>query len=165
MDWLVGTVVGAVVGFASALGVTECTRWRERASRKKDMARLLRHEIAFNKGLVRLVEAGIEKSKEKGQIKPHLFQPFPREIFGGSVGELALLPEQAREMVLQFYAYLHGLDFIQVEGYLRQTMLPPGEERPLEQSWAWVQGELLKGLKAARQAGDEALAALDKVLG
>lgn len=169
MEWLAGAVVGGVIGFisavVSAVGVTEYTARRERGRRRDDIAKLLKDEIAWNKRVVVSVAKDAAAAKETGEPMLHLHVPFRREILGACVNDLGLLPHRTRQPIQRFYIHLASLDFLQDEGYLRQTVYPTSEERPLEQVLEWLRDQLLKGLDDALEAGNEALAELEKLIG
>ena len=165
MEWLIGVVLGGVIGFVSALVVTEYTAWRERGLRKDHIAKLLKDEIASNKGLLAVVQEGLAAAKAAGEWKPHLHVPFRREIFGACVNDLALLPHPTRQSIQLLYSNLAGLDFVQDEGYLRQALFPPSDEHSEEKVLKWVQAQLEQGLSKALAEAEEALAELDKLIG
>lgn len=102
MEWLLGAVVGGVVGFASALVTTEYRAWRDQDPRKKDFARVLQSEISLGK-------EALEKGVQEGQLKRPARAAFTRDVYRGCIADLALLPEHTRYAVQNVYTCLDGV--------------------------------------------------------
>lgn len=171
MEWLVGALVGGVIGFiaafGSAVGVTEYTAWRERERRKDDVAKLLSSEVAANKRRLESAVSKVTQSMEEGQPKRMAGAPFVRAIFNTSVTDLALLPEVTRDAVLEFYACLDDVDLIVEEWRWLESRWPIGEKRPdaVMPAIEKMQRVFSERAERALQRADEMLTGLEKAIG
>lgn len=165
MDWLPGVMVGGIIGLISALVATEYTTSRDRQRRSTDIAKSLSSEISSNRPILEQILGRVERVKDEGQLARHLVGPFIRDAYSSCVGDLALLPKDTGVAVQLFYGRLANIQFIVYEGYLRETLLPPSEPRPPEETLKKLQDWLEKETKKVLQATDEALAGLEKLTG
>lgn len=165
MDWLPGVVVGGIIGLISALVATEYTTCRDRQRRSTDIAKSLSSEISSNRPILRQILTRVEKVKDEGRLARHFVSPFIRDVYSSCVGDLAFLPKDTGVAVQLFYGRLASIEFIEYQGYLQETLLPPSEPRPPEERLKQLQDWLEEWTKRALQAADEALAGLEKLTG
>ena len=165
MEWLLGALVGGAIGLGSALIVTEYRTWRERGIRKKDVAESLLTEITTNRKPLQDGFNAIKATKARGVPRRIIGAAFKRDIYRGQVGDLALLPKDARESVQNFYAWLADVEFVVYEGFMagRLRPLPDPAEPPdiLKKLNDWYLERADEALKAA----DKAIAELAKLTG
>ena len=163
MEWLLGALVGGLIGLISALTATEYTAWRGRRSAVKNMARSLRSEIALSKPIIEEIETELAHAMAEGRAGTALVRPFARDAFSAWAGDLGLLPADTVEAVQRFYNNLAGIESIVREAYLLYTRYPPSFEKPPRDALRPFHAWLAQGTKATLAAADEAVTALDKI--
>lgn len=157
MEWLLGALVGGLVGLGSALIVTEYTSWRARRIRKMDVAESLLTEITTNRQPLQDGFDAIKATKARGVPRRIIGAAFKRDTYRGHVGDLALLPRDTRKSVQNFYAWLADVEFVVYEGFLAGRLRPLTD--PAEPT------DILKKLDDwYLERADEALKAADKAL-
>lgn len=163
MEWVLGTLVGGAIGLGSALIVTEYATWRQRAIRKKDVVQSLRTEISSNRGALEQGAIEAKAAKERGQPRRFVGAAFKREVYNAHIGDLALLPEAAREQVQNFYAWLSDVEFVVYEGFLGGRLRPVVDPARPPDVLKALDDWYLERTGEALTAADKALAELAKV--
>lgn len=112
-DWLIGAVLGFVLGFLTS----ELNAWRERGRTKKALISTLYSEVRVNR---QQLEIAVGKAEEWGEGwgRPE-DRHFASSVYSASGIDLALLPRDIGEDVQCFYVALNDAASIvrQAEGW------------------------------------------------
>ena len=157
-DWLLGVVVGAMLGFVFGFLGTEIKTCRERSRTRADLAKSLSSEISVNRQVVLAGESNVREGMRL--VSP----PFERAVLTGCVGDIALLPRNARLTTLSFYGCLDGLETVVQEWRFLEEI--QGLDGPTVAYRAnYLQDWWLQLAEATVQRADEALGGLEKFTG
>ena len=116
-DWLIGVVIGAVLGF----GATEMKRLLERGRRRTDVAKLMRNEVAVNRE--KLVETLNSHKEAAGSGAWTLTSPFRYEAFNSCMPDLPLVGDDALLAIQTLYADLAHLERVPRDALSALTQL------------------------------------------
>ena len=156
MEWLVGVIIGGIIGLGSALIVTEYGSFRERARTKTNIVRLLLSEISSNRGTLEDAVSRAENALKKGEIKRFAGAAFSRTAFGSCMEGLALVPSGARDAVMKFYSGVSDVEWVVQESYFQEGRLAPDKAVPpkISQLRAFLQVEFRDRTRRALESAE-----------